>query len=313
MKTEQEIFEYVSGQADEKLRTEIALWAEQNPENRKQIIEARKLYMASLLNYPLDSEREQVKNKKRPMRRIAPYAYGAFAAIALFLTLTYCFNLNPGKANVFSAQSFSVPNGQRAKVLLSDSTLVWINSNSTINFVENKEGIRLVELTGEALFQVSKDEKHPFVVKTGSREIRVLGTKFNVNSYDDDDFSLKLYEGQVEFVDKESKQSAVLNPNQKIEVREDGTYVKRQLDEEESCRWIDGYFSFNDASFYEILNQICNSLSIKVIFENPRTSAYRCSCTFDSDENISHFLSVLNEVHRFEYSWSEDRTTLYIR
>ena len=77
-----------------------------------------------------------------------------------------------------------VPAGQRAELVLPDSTRVWLNANSKLVYSTSfKEGIRQVELDGEAYFDVKHNGDNPFVVRTKSMNVTVLGTEFNVSAY----------------------------------------------------------------------------------------------------------------------------------
>ncbi len=76
------------------------------------------------------------------------------------------------------------PKGQKSKVILPDSTVVWLNASTQLSYSNfNKEGSRHVRLEGEGYFEVTKDAEHPFIVSTKDYDVKVLGTKFNIRSY----------------------------------------------------------------------------------------------------------------------------------
>ena len=96
---------------------------------------------------------------------------------------------------------------------LSDGTVVWLNSRSTLRYPNKFSGTeRRVELTGEAFFEVAPDESMPFIVNTDQYDIRVLGTKFNVFAYKDNNVKTSLVEGSLEVV-----KSSVETPPVRIE------------------------------------------------------------------------------------------------
>jgi len=306
------ILGYVSGDCDSREIEDVAHWAALSKSNRNEIIRARKMYMSSLLNYPLPSDREVKKTTAARRRRsVFGFAVGAAAAIALAVFGIFRYSASETEPAQLYAQSFFVPSGQRAMITLSDNTSVWLNSNSSICF-ECSEGKRVALLTGDALFDVAKDPQHPFVVRAGSREITVLGTKFEVSAYSDTTFSLNLYEGLVEFRDKETRQYAQVHPNQRIELDENGVYHLKNVALQGTSRWAEGYYCFDDASYCEILKTIGEYLGIEFCFENPRVADFKCSCTFKAGDDIFHFLSVLDEVHHISYRWSEDGRIIYI-
>ena len=92
----------------------------------------------------------------------------------------------------------SIPRGETFKVVLSDGTEVLLNSDSRLSYptvFKGKE--RVVSLEGEAYFNVTKNTEHPFIVKSGNVQVRVLGTEFNMCSYTPDNVRVTLIEGKV--------------------------------------------------------------------------------------------------------------------
>lgn len=114
-----------------------------------------------------------------------------------------------------------VPAGQRACITLQDGTIVWLNAQSTLIYPSHFYGKeRIVSITGEAFFEVSKDKEKPFIVTAQDAKIRVLGTKFNVYSYPDTkQIKTSLIEGAVQVFYK-SKQ-VILRPNEES-IAQDG-------------------------------------------------------------------------------------------
>lgn len=95
--------------------------------------------------------------------------------------------------------TISIPAGERFNLTLSDGTQIWLNGESSlrypVNFTTEK---RIVTLTGQAYFEVSKDEEHPFIVITQNMNIEVIGTSFDVNSYPDSELNtMTLVTGKV--------------------------------------------------------------------------------------------------------------------
>jgi len=155
----------------------------------------------------------------------------------------------------------NVPTGQMTKISLSDGSDVWINSESTFRYTsEFSKETREVYLSGEAYFEIAKDKELPFIVKTDYRDIKVLGTRFNVSAYKEDSFfRTQLLEGKV------SLQNHQQDPDPFILVRGDvATYnkscdtyqVKRNmLLNQQSIDWIEGRYEFYDEPLSDILNR----------------------------------------------------------
>ena len=119
----------------------------------------------------------------------------------------------------------SIPRGETFKVVLSEGTEVFLNSDSRLAYptvFKGKE--RVVSLEGEAYFKVAKDAAHPFIVKSGNLQIRVLGTEFNVRSYSPTDVRVTLITGKVAVSDTCGVHSVEMVPGQSVQLSSDGTF-----------------------------------------------------------------------------------------
>lgn len=96
-----------------------------------------------------------------------------------------------------------VPDGAKSKITFPDGSIVWLNAGSKVKYDSNfAKASRKVELTGEGYFEVSKNKELPFVVSTGKLSVKVLGTKFNLKSYEEDsELKVTLKEGAVKVGD----------------------------------------------------------------------------------------------------------------
>jgi transmembrane sensor len=163
-----------------------------------------------------------------------------------------------------------VPYGKRSYVLLSDGTKVWINSGSRLVYAPQFTGdTREVFLEGEAYFEVAKDANKPFYVRTDAFTINVLGTKFNVKAYkDDNEYTTVLVEGKVSMKaqDQFFSKDVILAPNQKL------TLMKGQDDFQRSnvddtgfyTNWIYGYLEFKNANLSDVLKSIKRYYNIDI-------------------------------------------------
>ena len=180
-------------------------------------------------------------------------------------------------ANELIYNTLVVPKGSYYHLILSDSTKVWLNADSKlyypVHFGKNK---REVSLKGEAYFEVAKDSTRPFIVSTEAIDIKVLGTCFNVNSYQDDGrVYTALVEGQVE-VSSESE-CRVLRPGQMASMDTRKSVPTIEVD---SCdttiltAWKEGLFRFRNTSLTQILRQISRCYDVTVILERDYEEEY---------------------------------------
>ncbi len=169
----------------------------------------------------------------------------------------------------------STPRGGQYRVVLPDGTNVWLNSASSLRYPVSFRGdIRSVELTGEAYFEVNKhqsgDEAVPFMVKTRLQTVRVLGTRFNVNAYEDEptvnttllEGSVRVARGSGELSDK----GLLLRPNHQAVL--DGNRMEvNEVDAEEMIAWKNGYFSFDHADIKIVMRQLSRWYDVEVVYE----------------------------------------------
>ncbi len=163
-----------------------------------------------------------------------------------------------------------VPFGKRSFIMLSEGTKVCLNSGSKLIFPPVFDGkSRDVYLEGEALFDVSKSKDKPFLVKTDRFKIKVYGTKFNVQAYQNDkDYSIVLVEGKVSMNTKEGPGSSevFLAPNQIATISKGNEIF--DINNVESTTfytaWVDGYLAFRDESVTNVLKRVSRYYNVPI-------------------------------------------------
>ncbi|MCK9640831.1 MAG: FecR domain-containing protein [Prolixibacteraceae bacterium] len=168
-----------------------------------------------------------------------------------------------------------VPYGKRSFVVLSEGTKVWLNSGSKLIFPPVFTGsTREVVLEGEALFDVTKDAKKPFYVKTDAFKIKVYGTKFNVQAYQqDEDYNIVLIEGKVRLNSNNSMQSKeiFLAPNQKATISKghEDFGIKNIENTEVYTAWVDGYLTFTNENLPVLLKRVSRYYNVEIETQLP--------------------------------------------
>lgn len=182
--------------------------------------------------------------------------------------LVYSFAENANAQNT-AINMISTPRGGQYHLILTDGTDVWLNSNSSIRFPATFTGNqRKVEITGEVYFEVFKNKAKPFIVNTSQSQITVLGTHFNVNSYDDEAFEkTTLLEGSIELKKGEAK--AILTPGLQASLTKSSTAIalNEVEDLEAVIAWKNGYFQFDRADLQSVMRQISRWYNVKVSYE----------------------------------------------
>jgi len=183
-------------------------------------------------------------------RRIAAVLLIALSVVSVTAYLLGQRNSLPTN-NQFVISTLS---GQKSKVKLPDGTSVWINSDSELAYSTDHNN-RVVSLKGEAYFEVTHSKDHPFIVKLGDWDIRVLGTKFNVSNYPESEMrEASLLEGKISVETKNQKNDLEIIPGERITYNaKTKDIVKEKASVKDDILWMDGVLTFNNDSFQEIV------------------------------------------------------------
>ena len=187
------------------------------------------------------------------------------------------------------------------KVILYDGSLVWLNAGSELRypntFVENQ---RVVYLKGEAYFDVAKDHGHPFVVKTISSEISVLGTSFNVNARENScvttlvEGRVRMKHGMLDSVELCAGQQALLTGVGKIRVQ--------VVDTRYYTSWMDNMFAFREAPLREIADVLENWYGCECRFENSALENIPYTTMVERYSDVDSVLQILAGTGDFHYT-----------
>src|SRR5690606_16376346 len=195
------------------------------------------------------------------------------------------------------------------KIELSDGTVVHMNSGSSLRYPVQfgESSNRLVTLKGEAYFEVSKDANRPFIVQANEINVRVLGTKFVMNSFDDSPVARTvLIEGSVALYKKETKYSAntasLLSPGQMGELDKSNDQITlKEVDTHIYMDWMEGKLIFNHKAFPEILKNLERHFNITIENQNELLGEQVFTAGFEG-ESIDEILNVFRRSFPFEYT-----------
>jgi transmembrane sensor len=205
----------------------------------------------------------------------------------------------------------STPIGGLWQIALPDGTKVWLNSASSLTYPTTFRDLkkRVVQLTGEAYFEVAKDKAHPFIVKTASQSVEVLGTHFNVNSYrDEPSVKTTLAVGRVK-VSNNNGQTMLLIPGQQAILTTNNTLTVIEANVEQALAWKNGRFRFKDEDIQSIMRQLSRWYDIEVQYDpgfpkmglNGKVSRYK---------NISQVLKGLEATKTVHFKVEGRRVTV---
>lgn len=196
--------------------------------------------------------------------------------------------------------TISTSRGGQYQVVLSDGTRVWLNSASSITYpttFDHKQ--RLVELHGEAYFEVAKNKNVPFSVKTAQQTVEVLGTHFNINSYTDEPLlKTTLLEGSVKVVAGDNQ--VILTPGQQLKLNflQSSMKVDNHVDLDKVLAWKNGVFSFENEDLKSIMRQVARWYNVDVVYSGIIAND-KFFGEISRNSNLSQVLKILelNNVH----------------
>lgn len=165
----------------------------------------------------------------------------------------------------------TLTNPKGSKVIdmtLGDGTRVWLNAGSSVTYpVAFANNERKVQITGEACFEVAHDTRRPFYVTKGETQVRVLGTHFNVNAYEDEpDIKITLLEGSVEVENRQGR-LRIRPGEQAVTIANKQPAIAGEVDTDQVMAWKNGLFQFNYTPMQSVFRELSRWYDIEVVYE----------------------------------------------
>jgi len=195
--------------------------------------------------------------------------------------------------------TLTVPSGKDYKINLNDGTVVWLNSATTLRFPLNfTDGMREIYLKGEAYLEVAKSS-NPFIVHLPNGTVKVLGTSFNVNTYDSSTIKVALVSGSVKV---ETETDALqLYPGQELSLQEQKKMQVQPFDTATLLSWRQGLYIFNNMSVEEIVKVIPRWFGKEVVFDNVARKKARFTGVINRNLPVENSLDILKATNEFDF------------
>ncbi|WP_059026523.1 FecR family protein [Gabonibacter massiliensis] len=188
----------------------------------------------------------------------------------------------------------AVPRGGEYVLTLSDGSVVWLNSESSLYYPIVFTGdTREVTLTGEGFFDVKKADGKPFIVNSEKMNVRVLGTQFNVRVYPGESQHTTLVKGAVEV--KDGKRAVQLIPGQQVSLVKDSMVV-REVDPMDYVAWRYGEFNFRQCRLVELFEELARWYDLNLFFVNPEVKEYVFTASFKRSTPVDEVISILEKT-----------------
>lgn len=203
--------------------------------------------------------------------------------------------------------SLTVPqNSKQCKAMLADGTIVWVNTGSTLRFpaLFHKKN-RVIELKGEACFEVAHNAARPFYVKTNKLNVRVLGTKFNVKAYVNEPAQVTLLQGSVSIIDEKAQECRLI-PGDKAVFSTNQVVISHQFVAKESIAWMEGKFEFGKSTDLQIaIAEIARWYGVTVDYK--RMAPAQVAGTLSKNLSLDNLLNILDQTGSADIKLEENK------
>lgn len=200
--------------------------------------------------------------------------------------------------------TITVPTGMDYQVKLSDNSILWLNAATTAHFPVNfTREVREIEIRGEAYLQVAKDASRPFIVHLPGADVQVLGTSFNINSYDSGIVKVALIEGSVNM--RTAAQTVGLEPGYQAQVSDGALIRVGTFDERQVLSWMKGQYVFSNTPVSEIAKTLQRWYDITVVTDNDAVSRKCFTGVINKQKKLQDFLNDLTETAEVNYYFKD--------
>lgn len=211
--------------------------------------------------------------------------------------LKYNTDTKAASGNKEFFNKLDIPRGGEYVLVLSDQSKVRLNAMSSLRFpVQFKNDKRIVELEGEAYFDVAPDNK-PFIVRIKGVDIEVLGTSFNISAYTGENAQTTLVSGTIKLIPENSKHSRTLHPSEQATYNYSSKEIEvNKVDVSLYTSWINGKIYFKDQRLEDIMKSLSRWYDIEVLYENVQAKDIRFGCNLDRYQEIAPFIDLLEQT-----------------
>lgn len=292
---------YVDGTISSDDVETVVDWLDADENHVKEFMALHKLYDISILNQSIQEQRKK-KGYRVVFRSIVKELLKVAAIALILLGVNSLLQKEIVEEPPLLYQTLYVPAGQRAELTLPDSTKVWLNAHSKLVYPVNfRQGSRQVELDGEAYFDVRHDNESPFIVKTKSMDVKVLGTEFNVLAYSEvGEFNISLLRGSVELSAPDLSRKYRMTAGEQVYYK-DGKYVSAPIGYMDYFKWKEGLLCFNNQSIGIIIDKLRLYYDIRIEVADLPFLKERYSGKFRVKDGVEQVLKVLQLEHKFTY------------
>ena len=312
------LYKYLENTVTDDELKQVLDWLDADAAHQQELNELDKVLAASVIyGAGVLPQEAVVKTRKGfSLRRIVRYAVQTAAVLAIgggFAWMLSEYRLGEWSQKMTTLE---VPAGHFITMTLQDGTTVWLNSDSKIEYpLVFAGGERRVKVSGEAMFDVEHDPRHPFVVETFACDVEVLGTKFDVVAEEQDNlFSTALLRGSVKVSSRLTPgEELIIKPNEEVRLMGNRLIVE-PINNPDEYLWTQGMISIKGLEFPELMAKFerCFGVEILIECEQMPTINYNHG-KFRISDGIDSALHLLQMSANFTYTRNVDNGVIIIR
>jgi transmembrane sensor len=247
----------------------------------------------------------ETRKKQTITRKI--YRWYSVAAAILLIPLLIAgglwFTANPAQETVVVAENpvistIHAPLGSRISFDLPDGTQGWLNSGSSLEYQLPFSNNRQVTIRGEAWFDVAHDASNPFEISAGKSKVKVLGTRFNLNAYPEENYvEVVLEEGKVEFSLPGISSAVEMKPNERLIYNNDSVHIAMTEPSKYSA-WVEGKLMFRGDPMPEVARRIARwyNVEVELVDKDLENDVIRGTFLDDSLEDVLRYVSMTSAI-----------------
>lgn len=319
---------YLNNELNKEQRIELEKWVAADAAHKRYFYEMTEIWLAANATAGSKEESERAfqhfrgrLSKAKLSRRFSLSFVRIAAAVVLgILLIGSGFYLGDrrsvGQSQYLQAiQTIEVPMGSRSRIVLQDGSVVWLNAGSKLSYAAGfSPEERNVVLEGEGYFEVTHNDKCPFIVTTNDIDVKVLGTRFSVKAYKDEkNIEVILAEGAVNFINKKDLDaSLIMKPEQQVIYnRESGHTDIRKVPASQADDWTTGAHFFNELTLEQIARQLEKSFDVTFIFRKEEKKNLTFYGDFRNDDSLEDILMIMSSSGKFKYRKTHDIIEIY--
>ncbi|WP_319591951.1 FecR domain-containing protein [uncultured Draconibacterium sp.] len=312
---------FLKGILSKEKEKELLDWVKQSDENRQLFLAEQK---SQYLKLPTKQDPELTKRWKQLKQRISTSDTGltgrklylriaSIAAAVLFgAIISTAILYNSARLNLkLTEQIVSVPFGAKSNVSLPDGTVVWLNSGSTLSYPPEFGKTRLINLEGEAFFDVQKGTK-PFIVSTSFGEVEAKGTSFNVLAFNNESLYATLTEGVIAVRLNDDENEVLLEPGQQAFI-DNGELKIQKVDTTLFTSWKDGKLIFQKEYLPSLAKRLSRWYNVDIELDDDQRLEELWFTGELEMESFTEVLELLSATSPIEYNYNKNTRTIKIK